>query len=254
MEVKVALTIAGSDPSGGAGLQMDLKVFQKQSVFGMAISSLETVQNSHGVKEVQNAKAEFIIKQLKTLKEDFKIHAIKTGALGSKEQIIAISNEISAPLIIDPVLASTSTHDFFDQDSITALKESLIKKAFLITPNINEAEIISGIKITNQASIKASALAIKELGAKNVLIKGGHLESSNSTDFLFTKNEEHEFSSKRIDTPSVHGTGCAFSAFITAEIAKGTELIEAIKKAKDFINLAIKNSLKLGSGTRSLEI
>lgn len=256
MKTGVALSIAGSDPSGGAGLQVDLKVFQHFSVYGMGLISLHTVQNSQGVFAVENVGTELLERQLNALLEDILPTAIKLGALGSLSQIELLSaqlKKIKAPLVIDPVFSSSSGHAFLDQNCVHVFIKNLLPLCYLITPNIPEAEKLSGVKIIDLSSLKQAAKKIALLGARNVLIKGGHLESNSCTDLLFSNDEYHLFKKERITNKEVHGTGCALSAAITAELAKGTPLNNAVELAVNFVGKSIQNSRELGKGSRLMQ-
>ena len=238
------LSIAGSDPSGGAGIQADLKVFQKQNCFGCSISTLETVQNSKGVKEIHINKPEVVLNQLNAL--NFNFSAIKLGALGNKEIIKSILNSKileNNKIILDPIIKSSNSVELFKNSDIEFLKSELLPKTFLITPNIPEAELLCGIEINSLDDIKKAAKKIKtESAAKNVLIKGGHLEGEDCIDILYANKRFIEFSNKKIPNKNVHGTGCFLSSNITALIAKGETLEKAVKQAIEITNISIQNS------------
>jgi hydroxymethylpyrimidine/phosphomethylpyrimidine kinase len=242
----VALSIAGSDPSGGAGLQADLKTFHQFGVYGESVITLITVQNTRGVTHVHVLPAELVSEQLQAVLEDIPPHAIKTGALGSPEIIAMLAGtNFPAPLIVDPVLLSTSGA------SLGASLDPLLPLAFLITPNLDEASALAGFPVHDLATMQRAAEKIAHRGPKNVLIKGGHLKTD-ATDLLWTEGTFHKFTAPRIATTHTHGTGCTLASAITAEIAKGTELIEAVRRAKKFLSEAIRTNPGLGGGSGPL--
>ena len=247
----VALTIAGSDPSGGAGIQADLKTFHQFGVYGEAAISLITVQNTVRVTRVEVVNAELVRDQIAAVLEDIPPNAVKTGALGSAENVVAVADlagRFKGPLVVDPVMISKHGHRLLKEDAIDALRSRLLPRARLATPNVPEAALLSGIAIRNSQTLRAAAKRIYEFGVAAVLIKGGHLEGP-ADDVLFDGCEFHEFHAQRIDTPHTHGTGCTFSAAITAGLARGWELREAVKEAKRFIHEAIRTNPGLGAGS-----
>ena len=247
----VALTIAGSDPSGGAGIQADLKTFHQLGVYGEAVITLLTVQNTVRVSRVEVMPAALVAEQIAGVLEDIPPLAAKTGALGSAEVVGAVADAAQSfdfPLVVDPVMFSKHGAALMAEDARTALIERLMPLAFLITPNTPEAEAMSGIAIRGRDDMKRAAQRIRELGGRNVLIKGGHL-SGPSTDLLYEGADFFEFPSERIETRHTHGTGCTFSAAITAELAKGSALRLAVARAKTFITEAIRTSPGLGHGS-----
>ncbi len=246
---RVALTIAGSDPSGGAGIQADLKTFHQFGVYGEAAITLLTVQNTMGVRRVECIAPDLIQQQIQAVLEDIPPDAIKLGALGNVgiiEAVAAALADATAPLIIDPVMVSKHGAPLMNADAIAAFKKLLIPRAFLISPNLPEA-----LSLTGQEDMKAAAKALVEWGARTVLIKGGHLAGNRSDDLLL-HNGWTEFPQERIETRHTHGTGCTYSAAITAELAKGTELTEAITLAKKFVTEAIRTAPGLGQGSGPL--
>ena len=244
MRTTVALTIAGSDPSGGAGIQADLKTFHQFGVYGEAVITLVTVQNTRGVRRVEPLDAALVAEQIRAVFEDIPPQAAKTGALGNRaiaEVIANIANELKFPFVVDPVMISKHGAPLWDGPM------PLIP-AYLITPNLHEASVLAGFAVDDLESMRRAARKIQENGAANVLIKGGHL-SGEAVDLLCTSNGEfHEFAAPRIETVHTHGTGCTYSAAITAELAKGTALITAIERAKAFITEAIRTNPGLGGG------
>jgi hydroxymethylpyrimidine/phosphomethylpyrimidine kinase len=247
----VALTIAGSDPSGGAGLQADLKTFHRFGVYGEAVATLITVQNSRGVTRVDTLAPDLVIAQIEAVLSDIPPHAAKTGALGSPEVVEAVASlavKFRFPLVVDPVMISKHGARLLDAESVRALIERLIPRAFLLTPNLDEAAELAGFAVRDRDSMHRAAQALAKLGAKNVLVKGGHLEGD-ALDLLYLAGGEvHEFSAPRIATRHTHGSGCTYSAAITAELAKGTPLAEAVGRAKEFVTRAIQTNPGLGGG------
>ena len=246
----VALTIAGSDPSGGAGIQADLKTFHQHGVYGTSVITLLTVQNTMQVKAVETVPAKFVIAQLQAVLEDIPPTAAKTGALGNAEIIRALA-EIAPcfdfPLVVDPVMISKHGAPLLMNDACAALSERLLPYAALVTPNLHEASMLAGIPVSDPASMQEAAKRIMRLGAKSVLIKGGHL-AGEAVDVLYHAGKFLHFSAPRCDTKHTHGTGCTYSAAITAGLARGRSLPEAVGAAKRFIALAIESNPGLGKG------
>jgi hydroxymethylpyrimidine/phosphomethylpyrimidine kinase len=241
----IALTIAGSDPSGGAGIQADLKTFHQFGVYGEAVITLLTVQNTRRVSRVEVMPPALVIEQIEAVLEDIRPAAAKTGALGSAEVVRAVARAASAfdfPLVVDPVMLSKHGAALMAESAQHALIEELIPRAYLLTPNIHEAEALTGIP-----DMRIAAERLHALGAQHVLIKGGH-SSGPATDLLFTGHEFIDFTAARIDTSHTHGTGCTYSAAITAELAKGLPLVTAVRRAKRFITDAIETNPGLGGG------
>jgi len=250
----IALSIAGSDPSGGAGIQADLKTFHQREVYGMSVITLITIQNTKGVKEVIPIKSEHVLAQLETLLEDMVPQAIKTGALGTAQvvrAVVTILKRVKCALVIDPVIASTRGTPLLEKEAYDVLKYELLPLATLITPNLDEAGVLSGLPVTNLESMKTAAKKMTAMGAKSVLVKGGHLIGE-ATDVLYHAGKIQVIESPRVQTKHTHGTGCAFSAVITAEIAKGHDIPTAVQTAKKFISEAIKTNPGIGTGVGPL--
>lgn len=248
--IPVALTIAGSDPSGGAGLQADLKTFHQHGVYGCSVVTLLTVQNTQAVSAVEILKPAFITQQTRAVIEDIAPQAAKTGALGAAEVIEAVAREalsFSFPLVVDPVMISKHGDRLIDKDAIDSLITQLLPRAFLVTPNLHEASALTGIEVNDLDSLAKAARTIADLGAQNVLIKGGH-HPAIGMDVVWSEGCFHQFPAPRIDTMNTHGTGCAFSAAITARLARGEELLAAVEGAKRFITEAIRTNPGLGRG------
>jgi len=241
-ERAVALTIAGSDPSGGAGVQADLKTFHRFEVYGEAVITLLTVQNTRGVQRVEVLDPSLVEEQIRAVLEDIPPDAVKTGALGNDAVAEAVARALQGanfPVVIDPVMRSKLG---------ASLGPILKMKAFLITPNLDEAAALAGFAVNDLESMRAAAAEIASMGMANVLIKGGHLRDE-PIDLLRTSDGRvHEFAAERIATRHTHGTGCTYSAAITAELARGTALVEAVARAKRFVTEAIRTNPGLGGG------
>lgn len=246
----VALTIAGSDPSGGAGIQADLKTFHQFGVYGEAVITLLTVQNTVRVERVECLPAALVTEQLRAVVEDIPPGAAKTGALGTAEVVRAVARlapEFHCPLVVDPVMVSKHGKPLMADEARQALAGELLPRAFLVTPNIPEAEALTGMAIRDAAAMRRAAERLSALGARAVLIKGGHLPGR-AADLLFANGRFHEFAAERIDTRHTHGTGCTYSAAIAAGLARGCAIEEAVARAKRFITEAIRGNPGLGAG------
>jgi hydroxymethylpyrimidine/phosphomethylpyrimidine kinase len=250
----VALSIAGSDPSGGAGLQADLKTFHQFGVYGEAIPALITVQNSLRVSRVEALAAELVREQIEAVLEDMPPAAAKTGALGSAETVRVVARALagwSFPLVVDPVMVSKHGRRLLPETAVAALCQELLPGAALLTPNVPEAEAITGMAILSDGDLRRAACRMCEMGARAVLIKGGHRQDS-ATDLLFDGSQWREFPALRLETRHTHGTGCTYSAAITAALARGDPLFQAVARAKRFIHEAIRTNPGLGRGAGPL--
>jgi len=256
-----ALTIAGSDPSGGAGIQGDLKTFTAHGVYGMAVVTSLTAQNTTGVSGVFDVPAEFVASQLEAVLCDMPVGAVKMGMLSSAGIIDAIVRimEVSklTNLVVDPVMVASSGDPLIADDAVDALKERLIPRATLITPNIPEAERLLGTRIESVDAMRDAVRALQELSPWSVLLKGGHLEGghlegSDVVDLFGCMGDLVEYRSPRIDTPHTHGTGCALAAGIAAQLARGTALRDAIGKAREFVRRGLEQAVVLGRGNSPL--
>jgi len=251
----VALTIAGSDPSGGAGLQADLKTFHRFGVYGEAVATLITAQNTRGVTRVHPLPADLVTAQIRAVVDDIPPQAAKTGALGSAEVVRAVADaaqRFSFPLVVDPVMISKHGARLLDEDACRVLAERLIPRAFLLIPNLEEAAILAGFAVDDPASMLRAAQKLASLGAANVLVKGGHLRGDALDILSMRDGTVREFCAPRIDTPHTHGSGCTYSAAITAGLALGASLADAVARAKDFVTAAIRTNPELGSGAGPL--
>lgn len=254
--INTVLTIAGSDSGGGAGIQADLKTFSALGVFGKTIITSITSQNSFGVQSTFDLPNHVIGEQFKAISEDKKCQAVKTGMLGNEETVLLVSKMIKKDrlrnVVVDPVVSSSSGKRLLTQNGVKALKEFLLPIASLVTPNIKEAELLSGIRIRSQADMKKAARVILKTGVRSVLITGGHLKG-NPDDLFLDEKGLQVFASERLSKLDVHGTGCAFSAAITAKLGQGLSLREAVQKAKEFIGEAILGNVEPGNGVACVD-
>ncbi|WP_252504488.1 bifunctional hydroxymethylpyrimidine kinase/phosphomethylpyrimidine kinase [Sporosarcina sp. Marseille-Q4943] len=250
----VALTIAGSDSGGGAGIQADLKTFQELGTFGTSALTAVTAQNTLGVHAVQPIETDIVIAQIEAVLNDFTVGAAKTGMLFSAEIIEAVAHTLGRyermPLVIDPVMIAKGGAALLQQSAIVALKEHLVPSAALLTPNIPEAEVLTGMTIVSMKDMEKAGERLLRMGAGAVLLKGGHRTDTPDAEDLFLSSAGDCFlmKSKRIDTKDTHGTGCTFAAAITAELAKGAPMHDAVVTAKHFIHAAIVDGLSIGNG------
>lgn len=249
--MRTALTIAGSDSGGGAGIQADLKTFAALGVFGTSAITSVTAQNTVGVQEVHDLPPEFVGRQIDSILEDIAIDAAKTGMLSSAaiSEIVAEKLKTYAikRLVVDPVMIAKSGAALLQPDAVQALIEYLLPLTLVLTPNVPEAETLWGQKITGLDEMREAARRIHDLGPRYVVLKGGHL-SGRAVDLLFDGRRFTELDAERIETPHTHGTGCVFSAAITAELAKGSPVPEAVAAAKRFVTAAIRHGFRLGKG------
>jgi hydroxymethylpyrimidine/phosphomethylpyrimidine kinase len=246
----VALTIAGSDPSGGAGIQADLKTFHQFGVYGESVITLLTVQNTQRVSRVEVMDLALVLEQLEAVLEDIPPSAAKTGALGSRAIVEAVAERAKRfpfPLVVDPVMVSKHGAPLVDEAAVESMRTKLAPVAALIAPNCQEASLLCGRSVTNLDEAHDAAEAIARLGARAVLIKGGHLAGW-ATDVLYMNGAWHTYPAARVPTEHTHGTGCTFSAAITAGLAKGMEIPHAVAAAKQFITAAIRTNPGLGKG------
>ncbi len=244
------MTIAGSDPSGGAGIQADLKTFHQFGVYGEAAITLLTVQNTTSVRRVECMAPKLVVEQVRAAIEDIPPAAAKTGALGSRaivEAVAEVAGEFDFPLVVDPVMISKHGAPLVEPRAREAIAELLLPRAFLLTPNLAEAAALAGFPVSDVSAMRRAAEKLTKLGARAVLVKGGHLEGC-ALDVLFDGEMWHEFPSERILTRNTHGTGCTYSAAITAVLARGAPLVSAVRRAKHFITEAIRTNPGLGHG------
>ena len=252
MTLPVALSIAGSDSGAGAGIQADMKTFAAFGVYGLTVITAITAQNTAGVRAVQEVDAGVIAAQLDAVADDFAIGALKTGMLSSAAIIETVAAGIERhrlrPLVVDPVMIAKSGDRLLREDAVDALRRRLLPLAHVVTPNIPEAEVLSGRSVRTRDDRVAAARAIMELGARAVVIKGGHGTDDPIVDLLVDGQGIHEYRAPRIMTTSTHGTGCTFSAAITAGLATGLDLPHAVAEARDYVSRALASAPGLGHG------
>ena len=249
--MKNLLTIAGSDSSGGAGIQADLKTFAALGTYGMSVITAVTAQNTCGVTMVQNIDSKVVEAQINAVFDDICVDAVKIGMVSDKEIIKIIAKRLRyyqpAIIVVDPVMVSKSGYQLLAPDACETLIKELLPLATLVTPNLPEATVIVGYEVNNKADMVKAAKDIIALGAKSVLMKGGHLQES-ADDLLYDGIEATWFTGERIDTKNTHGTGCTLSSALAANLALGLALPEAVRKSKEYITIAINNALNIGSG------
>ncbi len=248
-----ALTIAGSDSGGGAGIQADLKVFFALGCHGMSALTALTAQNTVGVTGIHEVPPEFVIAQIDAVASDIGVDAAKTGMLSSASIVEATAKAVEVHsidrLVVDPVFVSKHRDRLLAEDAIDALKEHLFPLATVVTPNLFEAEGLLGEPVTTLDEMRDAARALKDLGPRSVLVKGGHLDTGEgAVDVLYDGNDFTELDGPRFDTADTHGTGCALSAAIAARLAHGDDLVDAVWAGKDFVSGAIEHGLRLGDG------
>jgi len=252
MKMKTALTIAGSDCSGGAGIQADLKTMTMNGVYAMSAITALTAQNTTGVRAIQESTPDFLKQQLDAIFEDIFPDAVKIGMTASGGLIDVIADRLryydAKNVVIDPVMVSTSGSALLKEQAVQTLVEELLPLATLVTPNIPEAQILSGLTIESREDMVTAAKQIGDRLHCAVLLKGGH-SINDANDLLYTKGELVWFEGKRIDNPNTHGTGCTLSSAIAANLAKGFSLVESVQRAKDYISGALTAMLDLGKGS-----
>ncbi|MBE6937386.1 MAG: bifunctional hydroxymethylpyrimidine kinase/phosphomethylpyrimidine kinase [Ruminococcaceae bacterium] len=250
--MKTALSIAGSDCSGGAGIQADLKTMTMNGVYAMSAVTALTAQNTTGVRAIQESTPEFLKHQLDAVFEDIFPDAVKIGMVSSSDLIITTADRLlyhhAKNIVLDPVMISTSGSALIKDDAVDALKEYLLPISTLVTPNIPEAELLSGINVRDDTDMRSAAGIIAEKYHCAVLLKGGH-SVNDANDLLYAKGEFTWFCGRRIDNPNTHGTGCTLSSAIAANLAKGCDLETSVKRAKEYISGALADMLDLGQGS-----
>jgi hydroxymethylpyrimidine/phosphomethylpyrimidine kinase len=250
--MKQVLTIAGSDSGGGAGIQADIKAMSANGVFAMSAITAVTAQNTEEVTDVFELPLSIIAAQIDAVFDDFDVSAVKTGMLSSAE-IVKVVAKLLKPqnvtnLVVDPVMIAKSGHRLLKPDAVEALMHELIPLALVVTPNIHEAQQLSGIEIKTLNDARRAAKIIHRLGCRHVLIKGGHLLEERATDLLYDGRFFELFKSEFIDTPHTHGTGCTFASAIAAHLALGKPLTQAVTAAKAYLTEAIRHGLSIGHG------
>jgi hydroxymethylpyrimidine/phosphomethylpyrimidine kinase len=247
-----ALTIAGSDSGGGAGIQADLKTFSALGVFGMTAVTAVTVQNTLGVSGYEAISPGLVADQITAVVSDIGVDSAKTGMLASAAIVEAVAEAVSDAgvpnLVVDPVFVSKHGHRLLEEDAVSGLRDRILPLATLITPNLPEAAGLAGFDVTSRDLMEDAAEVIRAIGPRAVLVKGGHLEGPASSDVFFDGDRMEWLSAERIDTPNTHGTGCTLSSSIAAYLARGEDLLEAVRKGKVFVTQAIRGALPLGGG------
>lgn len=253
-EFPQTLTIAGSDSGGGAGMEADLKTMQMNHVFGTAVIVAVTAQNTIGVQKAVTMSPDMINAQFNSIASDFKIRACKSGMLGDVPTVKTVAANLKkydfGPYILDPVMVAKGGAKLLTDDAISAVRDLLLPLATLVTPNLPEACALTGIDIKNQQDMIAAGQKLQKLGAKNVLVKGGHAQDpDHANDFLLLADgSQHWFDAKRVHTKRTHGTGDTISACIASQLAKGKDLLTAVKIGKAYTYAAIKNTIQVGHG------
>ena len=253
--MNTVLTIAGTDPTGGAGVQADLKTFMAHNVYGMSIITALVAQNTLGVKDIMNVTPDFLEEQFDCVFNDIFPDALKIGMVSETELIHTIVKKLkqyhARHIVVDPVMVSTSGSRLIEDSALDALKYELIPLSEIITPNIPEAEVLTGKKIKSKEDMIRAAQDIRHWYQGDILIKGGHFEDR-ADDLLYHNNEKIWLECEHIDNPNTHGTGCTLSSAIASHLASGYDMITSVRKAKDYISGALKANLDLGHGSGPL--
>jgi hydroxymethylpyrimidine/phosphomethylpyrimidine kinase len=254
---RAALTIAGSDSSGGAGIQADLKTFAALGVFGTSAITAITAQNTVGITQTFPLPGDLVTAQIEAVATDISLHATKIGMLANSaivEAVAATIQELDLPnVVVDPVVFATSGDRLLDEDAVQTLAQELLPRALLVTPNLPEAELLSGRTIASRDDVREAARRIRALGPTAVVITGGHAGGDEVVDVLFDGKQFAEFHTQRIDTRHTHGTGCTFASAIAAYLALGCSLAEAAERAQKYVAGAIRHALALGRGHGPLD-
>lgn len=252
-QIKQVLTIAGSDSGGGAGIQADIKAMSANGVFAMSVITAVTAQNTEEVTDVFELPIPIIAAQLDAVFDDFEVAAVKTGMLSSRAVIETVAKMLKPQevthLVVDPVMISKSGHALLNPDAVDTLKERLFPLALIVTPNVHEAQQLSGIEIKTLADARRAAKIIHGFGCRHVLIKGGHLPAERATDLLYDGRFFNVYKGEFIDTPHTHGTGCTFASAIAAHLARGKSVNDAVQTAKIYLTETLRHSLAIGHGT-----
>ena len=250
--MRTALTIAGSDSGGGAGIQADLKTFAAHGVYGTSAITAITAQNTLGVTAWEAVTASLVVAQIDAVVSDLGANAVKTGMLANADIVSAVAGAIRRlnldDLVVDPVMIAKGGDRLLERSAIDAMRQELLPLAHVVTPNIPEAEVLSGIGITTVEEMHDAARRILAFGPRVVVVKGGHLRSSESVDVVCTGKRSHELASPRVETRHTHGTGCTFASAITANLALGHDAADAIARAKRYLDATIRNAPGIGGG------
>jgi len=252
---RTILSVAGLDPSGGAGVSADLKTFAAYRHHGAAVVTSITAQNTLGVQAIYDLPVEFVEEQIKAVASDLEIHAVKIGMLGTEgvvNLVARLMESLQLPnVVVDPVLRATSGTPLLEKKGIAALRETLLPRAHVVTPNMEEAATLTGINVVDLGSMKEAARAIHRLGARAVVVTGGHL-GSRAIDVLFDGARTAVFDSTKIQSNNTHGIGCTFSAALACQLARGLDLAEAVDGAKRYVSRAVSHTSKIGKGAGPL--
>lgn len=250
--MKTALTIAGSDSGGGAGIQADLKTFAAHGVYGTSAIAAVTAQNTLGVTSFMALPSDLIIAQMEAVASDIGVDATKTGMLANAaivEAVAAAIDDLELPrVVVDPVMIAKSGDRLLEEEAVSAIRAELLRRAYVVTPNAPEAEVLAGIAVRTIADAREAARRIHKLGPSAVVVKGGHLDTPEVVDLLFDGRAFTEFTGPRVASRNSHGSGCTFAAALTANLAIGYPLVEATRRAKDYVVGAIRHGLPIGRG------
>lgn len=248
----LALTIAGSDPSGGAGIQADLKTFEAHGVYGMSVITALTAQNTLGVQGVEMVPSVFVRQQLDVVVDDIGVDAAKTGMLGSAAVMGAVAAGVAHhgidALVVDPVAASKHGDALLEPDALEALREHIVPRALVATPNVGEVELLTGVTVTTPDDLPRAAAAVLELGCRWALVKGGHLAGGQASDLLTDGRHVEWLHAPRLDARDTHGTGCTLAAALTARLAAGDGIVEAARRAKEYLHGSLRHGVRIGAG------
>jgi len=254
--MKSVLTMAGSDPSGGAGLQADLKVFISMGTYGLSVPTVLTAQNSEGVIDIQEVSSDFFMKQLDVLLSDISPDAVKIGMVYTSDIVEIIARKVREKslvnVVLDPVTVSSSGSPLLKEGTLDAIRDHLFPVSRVITPNVYEASALTGIEINNVADMKSAAVKLLDLGSESVIITGGHLKGY-AIDLLFDGQDYIELESERLEG-DFHGTGCAFSSAVAAGLALGYDVRESAVKSKDLVLKAMESAIQIGKGMKMLNL
>ncbi len=250
--MRTALTIAGSDSGGGAGIQADLKTFAAHRVYGTSAITAVTAQNTLGVTAVQALAADVITAQIEAIAADIGVHAVKTGMLATAaivEAVAAAIETLDLPnVVVDPVMAAKGGDRLLEEEAVAALKSELLPRALVVTPNASEASLLAGMRVDSLDEVRQAAMRIRALGPGAVIVKGGHLSGGEAVDVLYDGHRFVELRAPRVDTKNTHGTGCTFAAAIAANLALGRSLVEAAERAKQYVLGALRSGFPIGHG------
>jgi hydroxymethylpyrimidine/phosphomethylpyrimidine kinase len=251
------MTVAGSDSGGGAGIQADLKTFAALGVYGTSALTAITAQNTQGVTAIHEVPTDIIAAQIQAVISDIGADAVKTGMLSSSAIIETVASELQrhgvTQLVVDPVMVAKGGDSLLREDAVDALRNLLLPLATVVTPNMPEAEVLAGVQVRTLEDAREAARRIAALGAKTVVVKGGHLEEGDAVDTFYDGTDFQEFSAPRIETKNTHGTGCTFASAVAAGLAKGLDTLASVARAKEYVTEAIRASLEIGTGHGPLD-